>query len=257
VVSAVYKSWRAWVLGFAAVAIVLAALWYLLENPTNQLFGHTVTQVPIHQKVVALTFDDGPNPPYTNQIVNYLHSQHVVATFFVVGKAVARHPDVVRLEAQDGDALGNHTWDHAHLMLESKAHIRQEISRTDQAIQDAAGIRTRLFRPPFGARDYTVINVARNMGYQVIMWSVPLPRDWQSPPPAVIRDRVMHYVKDGSIIVLHDGNRGNAGNRASTVTATKLIVQALQRDGYQLVTVPELLHMGQANVTPVNPVPTE
>jgi peptidoglycan/xylan/chitin deacetylase (PgdA/CDA1 family) len=95
------------------------------------------------------------------------------------------------------------------------------------------------------------------MGYQVIMWSVPLSKDWQSPPPPVIRDRVMGYVKDGSIIVLHDGNRGNSGNRANTVAATKLIVQALKKDGYQLVTVPELLHMGAKNVPSINPLPTE
>jgi peptidoglycan/xylan/chitin deacetylase (PgdA/CDA1 family) len=156
---------------------------------------------------------------------------------------VLQHPDTVREEVKDGDALGNHTWDHAHLVLERRAHIEREIAQTDEAIQHVAGVRTRLFRPPFGARDYTVINLARHMGYQVIMWSVPLPRDWDRPPPAVIRDRVLRYVKDGSIIVLHDGNRGKPGNRENTVQATKLIVEALRATGYRFVTVPQLLHM--------------
>ena len=223
--------------------LLLAALWYILENPFSQTFGRTVTSVPLQQKVVALTFDDGPNPPYTNQIVEYLHTRHVVATFFVVGSAVERNPGVVREEVRDGDALGNHTWDHAHLVLESSAHIARQIERTDAVIQSVAGVRTRLFRPPFGARDYAVLNVAHRLGYTVIMWSVPLPRDWQQPAPQVIRDRVLPFVKDGSIITLHDGNRGRPGNRANTVEATKLIVEALQREGYRFVTVPELLEL--------------
>ncbi len=240
------------------LAVVLCVLWYFLENPKNQTFGNTITSVPLHQKVVALTFDDGPNPPYTNQIVDYLHSQHVPATFFVVGRAVAAYPDVVRKEVQTGNALGNHTWDHAHLVLESSRHIQQEIEQTDAIIRRVTGVHTMLFRPPFGARDYAVVSVARRMGYEVIMWSEPLPKDWQGPPPTVIRDRVLRYVKDGDIIVLHDGNRGKGGNRQNTVEATKLIVEALRARGYGFVTVPELLRLGylergKETVTPVAP----
>ncbi len=248
--------WRRVGLALGIIAIVLAGLWYFLENPASQMFGKTVTRVPIQQKVVALTYDDGPNPPYTDEIVEYLHSQHVVATFFVVGRAVAAHPDVVRLEVADGNALGNHSWDHAHLVLETARHVQREISMTDEVIVKTTGVHTRLFRPPFGARDYLVLNVARRMGYQVIMWSVPLPRDWQNPPAEVIRDRVLPQVRDGSIIVLHDGNRGRPGNRAASVQATKLIVQALVAQGYRFVTVPELLKLGRAESAP-NALPTE
>jgi len=237
-------SWQTWALVGALLILIVLVLWYALENPRNQTFGNTVTQVPVKQKVVALTFDDGPNPPYTDEIVDYLHAQRVPATFFVVGRAVTQHPATVRKEVDDGDAIGNHSWDHAHLVLERRPHIAREISMTDAAIQRAAGVKTRLFRPPFGARDYAVISVARRMGYQVIMWSVPLPKDWQSPPPPVIRDRVLPYVKDGSIIVLHDGNRGAGGDRSNTVAATKLIVEALRAQGYRFVTVPELLQLG-------------
>ena len=249
--------WRLWLLVGLMLAIMLAVLWYLLENPKNQTFGNTVTSVPLHQKVVALTFDDGPNPPYTNEIVEYLHTMHAPATFFVVGRAVAQYPDVVRLEVRDGNALGNHSWDHAHLVLERRAHIEREIAQTDAIIQRETGVKTRLFRPPFGARDYTVISVARHMGYQVIMWSVPLPKDWESPPPDVIRDRVLRYVKDGAIIVLHDGNRGKPGDRKATVEATELIVQALLAQGYRFVTVPELMHLGylESQTAPSPPAP--
>ena len=238
------RSWRTWAMVTLTIALVLALAWYFLENPKNQTFGNTVTGVRLHQKVIALTFDDGPNPPYTDEIVDYLHSQGVPATFFVVGRAVAQYPDEARKEVRYGDALGNHSWDHAHMVLERSPHIEREIAQTDDIIYRVTGTHTRLFRPPFGARDYAVINTARRMGYQVIMWSVPLPRDWEGPPPTVIRDRVLRYVKDGDIIVLHDGNRGKGGNRANTVEATKLIVEALRAQGYGFVTVPELLHLG-------------
>lgn len=251
------QKWRTWLIAAVIVALVLATAWYFLENPKNQTFGNTITGVPVQQKVVALTFDDGPNPPYTNEIVDYLHSAHVPATFFVVGRAVAQYPDVVRLEVRDGNALGNHSWDHAHLVLERSGHIEREIAMTDDIIYRVTGTHTRLFRPPFGARDYAVINTARRMGYQVIMWSMPLPRDWQGPPPPVIRDRVLRFVKDGDIIVLHDGNRGAGGNRASTVAATRLIVEALRAKGYRFVTVPELLHLGyMERTTSGHPSPT-
>ncbi|MDQ2817431.1 MAG: polysaccharide deacetylase family protein [Candidatus Eremiobacteraeota bacterium] len=243
VVPAARRRWRI-VYAIIVLAAVLTAMWYYFENPANQTFGRTVTQVAVHQKVVALTYDDGPNPPYTTEIVDYLHSVHVPATFFVVGRAVRKYPEVVRLEAKDGDAIGNHTWDHAHLVLESRRHIERELNDAEAAIVSAAGVRTHIFRPPFGARDFAVIRVAHKLGYQVIMWSVPLPRDWAGPPPPIIAKRVLPYVKDGSIIALHDGNRGKGGNRASTVAATKLIVTALKAKGYRFVTVPELVRLG-------------
>jgi len=238
------KYWRQIAALVIALAVLIALVWYVVENPVSQLFGPTVTQVPLHQKYVALTFDDGPNPPYTNEIVDYLHAARVPATFFVVGMAVARHPEVLRLEVADGNAIGNHSWSHAHMVLETRAHMRRQIAQTADEIQAVSGVRTSLFRPPYGARDFAVIGVARSLGYQVIMWSVPLPRDWQNPPPQVIAARVLGHVGDGSIIVLHDGNRGLPGDRSSTVAATKLIVTALRREGFRFVTVPQLLQLG-------------
>jgi peptidoglycan/xylan/chitin deacetylase (PgdA/CDA1 family) len=226
------------------VAAVVAGAWYFFEAPFNQTFGTTVTQVQLQQKVVALTFDDGPNPPFTDEIVNYLHSVHVPATFFVVGKAVQAHPEIVRTEVLDGDAVGNHTWDHAHLILLSKSHVERELDQADAAIFRATGVHSTLFRPPFGARGFLVLRIARERGYAIIMWSVPLPSDWTNPPPAVIAQRVLKNVKNGSIIVLHDGNKGVYGNRANTVAATKIIVGDLLAQGYRFVTVPELIRLG-------------
>lgn len=238
------RRWRELAAACLIIAAAIGLTWYLLENPYNQTFGNTVTGVPLHGKYVALTFDDGPNPPYTDEIVEYLHEQKVPATFFVVGMAVAKYPESVRREVRYGDAIGNHSWDHAHLVLETRRHIQRQLEMTDQAIVNASGEHTRLFRPPFGARDYTVIQVAHDLGYQVIMWSVPLARDWERPAPQVIADRVIRHVTNGSIIVLHDGNKGVGGDREPTVEATKIIVQELRRQGYRFVTVPELMRLG-------------
>jgi peptidoglycan/xylan/chitin deacetylase (PgdA/CDA1 family) len=227
----------------------------LFEQPANQIFGQTLTQGPSYERVVALTFDDGPNPPYTTQILDVLEKEHVHATFFLVGRAVAAYPDVVRREIHDGDAIGNHTWEHRHLIVMTRTQIHKSLQRTSDAIYHASGMRPNLMRPPFGARDWSVMQVAQKLGYTVVMWSVPLARDWEYPPPGTIARRVLPNVTDGSIIVLHDGNRGElcakwqlpprVCDRSSDIEATKMIVETLKREGYRFVTIPELIALGK------------
>jgi len=171
-------------------------LYEFSENPANQIFGATLVHGPSNQRVVALTFDDGPNPPYTTAILDVLEREHVHATFFLVGRAVDAYPAVVRREVRDGDAVGNHTWSHAHMILMSVSQVRASLERTDDAIYRAAGVHTRIMRPPFGARDWLVLDQARRLGYTPVMWSVPLPNDWDQPPAQVVADRVMPYVQD-------------------------------------------------------------
>lgn len=234
-----------------AVAAVIFGVYELAESPGNQLFGKTLVSGPRNQRVVALTYDDGPNPPYTDRILNVLRDEHVHATFFVVGRAVAAYPQVVRRIYDDGNAIGNHTWSHEHLVLDDAAGLRQTLQRTDEAIYAATGSHTRIMRPPYGGRDWLVLDQARRLGYTPVMWSVPLANDWEYPPAPVIARRVLRYVADGSIIDLHDGNRGiicarqrvapHVCDRSGDVEATRLIVEALKRRGYRFVTIPELL----------------
>lgn len=236
-----------------AVAAVIFGVYELAESPGNQLFGKTLVSGPKNQRVVALTYDDGPNPPYTDRILTVLRDEHVHATFFVVGRAVAAYPQVVRRIYDDGNAIGNHTWSHEHLVLDDAAGLRQTLQRTDAAIYAATGSHTRIMRPPYGGRDWLVLDQARRLGYTPVMWSVPLANDWEYPPAPVIARRVLRYVADGSIIDLHDGNRGivcarqrvapHVCDRSGDVEATRLIVEALKRRGYRFVTIPELLSM--------------
>jgi peptidoglycan-N-acetylglucosamine deacetylase len=242
----------------ACTLLALAGFWAyeISENPANQLFGKTIVSGPANERVVALTFDDGPNPPYTTAILDVLEREHVHATFFLVGRAVAAYPSVVRREVRDGDAVGNHTWSHTHMILMDAAQVRGSLAKTDDAIYRAADVHTRIMRPPFGARDWLVLDQARRLGYTPVMWSVPLARDWEEPPAQTIADRIVPYVQDGSIIVLHDGNRGivcatsrvpaKTCDRHSEIEATRLIIERLRNEGYRFVTVPELLSLKPA-----------
>ncbi len=252
------KLWRAMraALATCALGAVGFATYEILEAPGNQIFGKTVVHGNATEREVALTFDDGPNPPYTDRILDVLHAEHVHATFFVVGRAAAVYPATLRRIARDGHAIGNHTWDHAHLIVESTKTMKAELDRTDAAVARITGHHTALMRPPFGARDFAVIDEAHRLGYRVVMWSVPLPRDWEQPGDATIAKRVLDFVSGGSIIVLHDGNRGHLCgrehrpkhdcDRVQDVAATRTIVRTLHARGYRFVTIPELI----ADATP-------
>jgi peptidoglycan/xylan/chitin deacetylase (PgdA/CDA1 family) len=244
---------------FALTAFAAFAAYELAESPGSQIFGKTLVSGPRDERVVALTYDDGPNPPYTNAIIKVLREQGVRATFFVVGQAVQAYPGVVRAEVRDGDAIGNHTWAHEHLVLDDSASLRETLEKTDRAIFTATGTHTRIMRPPYGGRDWLVLGEVRKLGYTPVMWSVPLAKDWEYPPARIIAERVLRYVSDGSIIVLHDGNRGivcarthlseHVCDRSADVEATRLIVQTLKREGYRFVTIPELLERRSNDAT--------
>lgn len=241
-------------LSLVALAIALLFLYQYFEQPMSQRFGATVTSGPTNQKVVALTYDDGPNPPYTGAILRVLEKEHVHATFFLVGRAVIADPADVRREARDGDAIGNHTWDHRHLVVMTRTQIRRSMQRTDDAIYAVTHRHTHIMRPPFGARDWPVMQVLRKMGYTVVMWSVPLAKDWEYPPASLIAARELKRVRDGSIVVLHDGNRGllcrqrhlnpHVCDRSRDIEATRIIVRELKRRGFRFLTIPQLIAAG-------------
>lgn len=245
----------------AGALLALAAFegYKMVESPGNQLFGKTLVSGPKNERVVALTYDDGPNPPYTNRILDVLRAENVRATFFVVGRAVHAYPTVARREVDDGNAIGNHTWNHGHLLLYDGTGLRKTLERTDAEIYAATGVHTRIMRPPFGARDWLVLAEVRKLGYTPVMWSVPLANDWEYPPARVIASRVLRYVGDGSIITLHDGNQGivcvgshvpaRVCDRSADVEATRLIVERLKREGYKFVTIPELLQRSSRSLT--------
>ena len=187
------------------------------------------------QKYIALTFDDGPWPEYTEQVLDILKQYAVPATFFWLGEAVQKNPQIAQKVAQAGHAIGNHTWSHVtHTLTAEEAQT--EIGRTAELIRETTGIQTQMFRPPGGHKENGLNAWARENGYAVIMWSVQTD-DWKAASVQEIVDRALTNARPGTVMLLHDG--GN--DRSKTVAALPQIIEGLQGQGYQLVSVPELL----------------
>ncbi len=231
---------RALLITIGAVVAMLSAT--VAGAPAHRYpAGSVVSGVRVSERVVALTFDDGPRPPFTNAILDVLRDQGVVATFFLVGQNVERHPDLARRIVREGHAVGNHGWAHRALDKLSVAAAHDEIGRGASAIRQATGIRPRILRPPFGALDGRIRGrggVAADHDQTLVMWSVET-RDWATRSPRTVAVGTLRQVEPGAVILLHDGG----GNREHVVTATRWMIGHLARDGYRFVTVPQLLEL--------------
>jgi len=191
-------------------------------------------------KAIALTFDDGPWPEITSQVLDILKGNNVKATFFVVGKQVQKYPQLLKQVVAEGHAIGNHTWSHQYGPYNESTAAR-EIEDTATLIYQTTGVKTSLFRPPAGILNNGLVTYAQQQNYGVVMWSVDS-KDWRSRPtrtPAFI-DNVLKEAKPGGIVLLHDGG----GDRSATIKALPQLIAQLKKRGYQFVTVPELLEMG-------------
>ncbi|YCK41070.1 polysaccharide deacetylase family protein [Actinomadura sp. ATCC 39365] len=179
-------------------------------------------------KCVALTFDDGPGP-YTGTLLRHLAKYRAHATFFVVGRNVGAHPDVVRRTVEAGHELGNHTWSHPDLTRLSPAAIRSQLARTDRAVKSAAGVVPGLVRPPYGATDR---DVRRQAHRPLVLWSVDT-LDWRYRDSARVARVSLKRVRPGSVILFHDIH-------PTTVKAVPRVLKGLSARGYRFVTVSEL-----------------
>ena len=220
-----------------------------MQDPRSDFFGTTFTGIRPGLGVVALTFDDGPNGADTQSVLDVLKEEDVRATFFVVGKAVARYPALLQRMVRDGHGIGNHSWSHAHLNVRTRAGIRRELERAEDAILAATGERTRLARPPFGARSFTVLDELRRLGYTCVLWSVPLAREWCELSGAAIAVRLLEHTADGAVLALHDGSRGRSGARAHIARATRDVIAGCRKRGLRFVTIAEMLALSAAGET--------
>jgi peptidoglycan/xylan/chitin deacetylase (PgdA/CDA1 family) len=187
----------------------------------------------IGRKQVALTFDDGPHPAFTPQILRILKQYHAKATFFVVGEQAERNPDLIRAEAAAGDSIGNHTYDHVSLVKIPDDYVGTEIKACGEVLKQILGRAPHLFRPPGGAYNPQVAQVADSLGYTMVLWTND-PGDYASPGEDVILQRTFSKINNGSIILLHDGIQ-------QTIDVLPTILQYLRDHGYQTVTVDEML----------------
>lgn len=200
------------------------------------LKDQVVSQAHTGHHEIALTFDDGPYPYYTSQILATLQRYQVHATFFCIGKNVQNYPLLVQQEYAGGHAIGNHTWDHADLTKLSRFGIQREIASASAAIQHTIGVSPTLLRPPYGAITFSVRAQIVQLHLIPVMWSVDT-EDWQRPGTNAIIRAVLTRAGDGGIILMHDGG----GNRLQTVAALPYIIEGLRQRGYEFVTVPQML----------------
>lgn len=204
-----------------------------LETLLKGIDIHVTWAGSIKKPQVALTFDDGPHPVYTPQILRILEEQGVPATFFVVGRNAKRHPELLRKIRSAGHSLGNHTFSHVKLTSVRNGSLKEELERTREVILEETGVNTCLFRPPFGAFDARSLAELAIRRLEVVLWSVDS-RDWVTGAAQEIRHTVESTAQPGAIILLHDVH-------PQTVEALPGIIQVLKTRGYGFVTVPEMI----------------
>jgi polysaccharide deacetylase family sporulation protein PdaB len=198
--------------------------------------GEVVWEVQTEEKVIALTFDDGPHPEYTTQILELLEQYEAKATFFVVGNKVKLYPDVVRKVLDGGNELANHTYSHAY--FGRSTNLKDEIKKTEEMIATLTPQKCHLFRPPGGIFDEKLVNIAKQEGFKVIMWSWHQDtEDWKTPGVNKIVNKVLKQPRNGDIVLFHDYIEGPS----QTVEALKMILPELKKRGYRFVTVSDLL----------------
>lgn len=185
---------------------------------------------------IALTFDDGPHPRYTPEILSILREYGIHATFFVVGENVEFYPTVIGQILAGGHEIGNHTYDHNRVSGQPAKRIMEEIQRTESVVYELSDYRTKLFRPPEGTFNDRVVAVAVELDYQVILWNIDT-RDWAHTPSEQIAENVLSHVKSGDIILMHD----YIGCDSPTPDALRRIIPALLEEGYRFVSVSELI----------------
>ena len=223
--------------GLTAGGYAYAANW-----PTSQIFGRAVLAGSEIQEV-ALTFDDGPNDPYTQQLLELLARHQVRATFFLIGSFVCRRPEIARAIRQAGHLLGNHTMTHPSLLWERPARVREELAVCNSAIEDATGEAVEWFRPPFGARRPDVLRTAAELGLTPVMWNITT-HDWDATDPKALAAWVQSGIRRNqrrhrsSNILLHDGGHRQLGtDRSVTLAATASLLQVWAGSPLRLVTV--------------------
>jgi len=198
--------------------------------------GVTFTRVLVSGNYIAITFDDGPHPQNTPRLLDILRARNVKATFYVIGRSVDLHPQIVRRTVAEGHEIGNHTYTHRLLSKLSDSEVRNELSRCRDSVARAAGVGIRTMRPPYGGllqRQRELVHA--EFGYPTILWSVD-PLDWKRPGPSVVTSRILTATNAGGIVLAHDLH-------APTVDAMPATIDGLLRRGFQFVTVSQLLAM--------------
>ncbi|MEK8130961.1 polysaccharide deacetylase family protein [Paenibacillus filicis] len=220
--------------------LLLAGLLLIPQFPAAAVPSRdeVVWNVQTDQKLIALTFDDGPNPVYTPQILDLLHAYEAKGTFFVLGKRVQMYPAIAIREVNDGHEIANHTFDHHYLKNYPPDRLVNEIRQTQEVIFDITEQMPHVFRPPGGFYNDQLLDSMKEDKLTVVMWSwYQDTKDWRKPGTSKIVQQVLSNVHNGDIVLFHDLE----GDCTQTVEALKIILPELKARGYQFVTVSDLI----------------
>jgi peptidoglycan/xylan/chitin deacetylase (PgdA/CDA1 family) len=237
------------------VLVIFLVVTYGYFIPTSSVFGKVYYEDNPKEKVVALTFDDGPNEPYTSQILDILANHNIKATFFVIGKNVELYPETARRIIAEGHVVGNHSYSHNanHALTEYGA---KDLERAQETIDNTVGIRPHLYCPPHGKKSPWELEAVKKGGLIEVTWSVSANDQHVlaflgEPSPETFAREIVSRTHPGEIILLHDGygtlHDTVKADKSLTVKALPLIIEQLQARGYRFVTVPELLNVPAYN----------
>ena len=226
-------------LATAGAASAAGLMTYAVRARSAGILAPSVYRGDQTRKQIALTFDDGPSES-TPALLEVLAELGVPATFFMCGRNVRRFPEIAREVVDAGHDLGNHTESHSYLHFRSSEHIYRELAMAQQSIRTVTGYRPRWFRPPYGVRWFGLRGAQRRLGLTGVTWTV-IGRDWKWSSCRIAR-LLLSKAKNGTIFCLHDG-RGTVPSPdiRSTIEAVELIVPRLKAEGYEFVTLTEML----------------
>jgi peptidoglycan/xylan/chitin deacetylase (PgdA/CDA1 family) len=198
---------------------------------------------PVTEKKVALTFDDGPDEIFTRQVLDVLKQNNVNATFFVIGKRAEAHPEIIARMIREGHIVGNHSYTHADLSKLSISNFKKQIDDTQSILKPITGYIPKLLRPPYGAINEQQVRWAMDHGYLIINWNVDS-LDWKGISADKVSHNVLSANRQGAIILQHCGG-GEGEDLSGSVKAIPTIIRTLKSQGYEMVTIPELLHVSK------------
>jgi len=225
------------------ILCVLIGLRRLVISRSFQLFGCLVNRVETDKKIISLTFDDGPKPIYTEKILEILDAEKIKATFFLLGQAMKENPEETKLIISAGHEVGNHTYSHRRMILVSNARVASEVEETEKLIRGGGYNKNTVFRPPYGSKLFSLPRYLKKHNKVTVTWDIEPETDKESAGDSDrIADYVVKHARPGSIVLLHV----MFDSRDPSMQAVPKIIRRLKDEGYQFVTVSELIELKMA-----------
>lgn len=230
---------------FVLVIIIIFALialtYWLFLSPTSQIWGSFPYRGHVDKKLVALTFDDGPNEPYTTKLLELLKQEQVPATFFVVGQNARKYPKVLKRASHEGHTIGNHSLSHQFSNYFKDLSFAGEINQNQIIISDLIGHAPAIFRPPWLFRTPMLLASLKRLGLQPVSGTFVNSLEIFQPSAKKIAATAYRRTKPGTILIFHDGYNAKGAQRSQTITAVDILIKRLRADGYCFTTVDKLL----------------